>query len=117
MGIKMTMRKGEISLDGYGRRKSFYGKCGVREVNGVNILRSYDTDDYAAESGGVIVALSSRWSATSGSHLAAFAAFCGVEWHGKKSWDAAPSIPHRDYTESELVDAVKMAAAYKRTAA
>ena len=111
MGMKMTMHKGEISLDGFCRRKGFYGKCGVRECDGVRFLRSYDTKNYAAECGGIIVTLSPYWSATSGSHLAAFAAFCGVDWKGKKSWENAPCL-NAGYTlgmnESQIAAAVRI---------
>lgn len=81
MGQKMTIRKGEISLDQWGDRKSFYGKAAVREEEGVKILRSYGID-YAAQYDGVIVRLSDYYSVTSKRHMQAFFAYSRIAYNG-----------------------------------
>lgn len=109
-GCYVPMRKGEVSLDAYGKRGGFQGKCGVREANGVKILRSYETD-YAAECGGKIVLLSDfGWTTTSGTHIAAFAAYCGVDWEGKKSFEKAPTINAEGLTDAQIAAKVKRVA-------
>ena len=111
MSIKMKLRKGEISLDGYGSRAGFYGKCGVRNVagTGVQILRSYDTEYYAAVYNGHLVIISDWYSAASARHLEAFAAFAHVAYHGKNgtgksdkfNWHNLPRVPRNAYIFSD----------------
>ena len=86
MGIKMHMREHETSLDRFCRRGSFYGKCGVLNVDGVLILRSYNVRNYAAIYKGRLVRGykgEHADSATSLNHLAAFADYAKIEYHGK----------------------------------
>lgn len=121
MATTMKMLKGETSLDGYGARKSFYGKCGVRNVDGVLFLRSYDTQYYAAAYNGMLFSLCGKWTATSGRHLDAFATYANAEYHGKcgtgkkdyRSWNGMPYIEPEPYLvnggERDLVEEIKEA--------
>lgn len=108
----MAMKCGEIGLDGFCARGSFGFKCGVREVEGVKILRSYNVN-YAAFYNGVIIRLyngEKAESATSLSHYAAFCAYCGVPLKGKTkkaAWHSAPYIAAEDCNDAEIVKAVK----------
>ena len=69
-------------------QKSFYGKAVVTVYdNGLQVLRSYNTDVAAIEPGGKIRRLWNGWSATTGKHIAAFA---GI---GKKEYLSLPYKP------------------------
>lgn len=105
---RMKMHKGEVSLDGFIRgRAAFYGKCGSREVEGtgVKILRSYETEYYAAAYNGRVVILTDWYTDTSARHLEAFAAFANCPYHGKNgigkkdpyNWHNLPRIPRNVY--------------------
>ena len=110
--MKMAMKRGEIGLDGFCSRGSFWGKCGVREEAGVRILRSYNVN-YAAFYNGVIIRLyngEDAESATSLSHYAAFCAYCGVPLNGKTkkaAWHSAPYIAAENCNDAEIVKVVK----------
>lgn len=113
----MMLNKNEINLDRYARRKSLYGKAGARDIGGgVYVLRSYYTEEYAAAYNGYLVILSEQFTATSATHLEAFAGFSGCVYHGKNgngkrdpfNWYNLPRVEGAAYmTEADLAAAVK----------
>lgn len=72
-------------------QKSYYGKAKVRIENGVEILRSYDTDVFAYDTiNGNIMKLWNGYSKTTMNHINDFLLQHGFPTIGKKEWLSLP---------------------------
>lgn len=81
----------ELCPAGNDRRKSFYGKAKVLELdNGETVLQSYDTFVCKITKSGEFVRLWSGYSATTMRHVNSFLQRFGIPGGGKAWWDALP---------------------------
>ena len=120
MAMRMSMRDGEFALNGYGKQKAYYGKCGVRRVGDVLILRSYNVRNFAAVYRGVMVrGYTGEYaeSVTSRTHLAAFAEYARAAFHGVNGTgkNDRAAWRHMPYVDGYYSDDGTFAAAVRKT--